>query len=96
VEIAVDGLRPDLTLFLHVPAQVSEQRRSTRNAGSARQSGDRFEEADRAFFERVESGFAAIAAADPGRVKRIDATGSVEAVADAIWRWMEPRLSMGK
>ena len=51
---------------------------------------DRFEEADRAFFERVERGYRAIAAAEPGRVKTVIATASVEQVADAIWQHVAP------
>jgi thymidylate kinase len=47
---------------------------------------DRMEEADRAFFERVQQGFEVIAAEEPGRVRVIDATRSIEAVADLIWQ----------
>ncbi len=53
---------------------------------------DRMEEADRAFFARVHEGFQAIAAAEPQRVKRIDATQSIEAVSTAIWGVIEPIL----
>ncbi len=51
---------------------------------------DRMEEADRSFFERVEKGYLAIAAADPARVKTIDAAQSREAVTEQIWRLVEP------
>jgi len=53
---------------------------------------DRMEEAGRDFFQRVETGYIAIAAAEPGRVLVIDSTQSVEAVAAAIWRHVEPLL----
>ena len=46
---------------------------------------DRFEEADAAFFERVAQGYRAIAAAEPQRIKLLNAGGTVEAVADEIW-----------
>ena len=42
---------------------------------------DRMEEADRRFFERVEQGYLAIAAAEPKRVRVLDASQSVEAVS---------------
>ncbi len=81
IDFAVGSTRPNLTLFLHVPLSVSEQRRETR-AGVR----DRFEEAGREFFEKVEAGFLALAKADPKRVKYIDATQSVETVQSEIWK----------
>lgn len=53
---------------------------------------DRMEEADRSFFERVEKGYAAIAAAEPKRVRVLDATHSCEEVSAAIWKLVEPLL----
>ncbi len=92
IDFAVGGTRPDLTLFLHVPVEVSEARRAARDAGSA-QLRDRFEEADRAFFQRVEQGFQAIAEAEPDRVKVIDATGSIDEVQQAIWNGVREQLA---
>lgn len=85
VGFAVGGLRPDVTLLLALPVSVSETRRAAR-ASSQTPQRDRMEEADRAFFERVEQGYAAIAKNEPGRVKVIDATQPIEAVAGAIWQ----------
>ncbi len=90
-DFAVGDTRPDLTLLLHVPLAVSEARRSARGPGGA--GRDRFEESDRAFFERVERGFAALAAAEPARVRPIDATRTVEEVRAAVWRCVEPLLN---
>ena len=92
IEFAVGPTRPDLTLFLHVPQAVSEERRASRNAatGAVR---DRFEEADRAFFERVEAGFLAIAAAEPHRVKLITATAAIPAVSEQIWALVAPLVA---
>jgi dTMP kinase len=53
---------------------------------------DRMEEADRSFFERVAQGFEAIAAAEPQRVRAIDATRTVEAISAEIWKQVEPLL----
>jgi dTMP kinase len=53
---------------------------------------DRMEEADRAFFERVHQGYAAIAAAEPKRVRLIDATQSIEAVSGRVWEAVQPLL----
>ncbi len=91
IDFAVAGTWPDLTLYLHVPVAVSEARRASRNAG-ADPVRDRFEEADRAFFERVESGFQVIARAEPGRVKVIEATGTIEDVQARIWASVSEHL----
>ncbi len=91
IDFAVGETRPHLTLLLHVPIDVSEGRRQTRQ--SAASPRDRFEESSREFFERVEKGFLAIAKAEPDRVRLIDATGPVEAVSEAIWELVEPLVS---
>ena len=82
IDFAVADTKPDLTLMLHVPLSVSEERRTARSA-------DRFEQAGRAFFERVEQGFHALAKADPGRIKWIDATQPIDVVAAEIWQQLE-------
>ncbi|MFM8469336.1 MAG: dTMP kinase [Limisphaerales bacterium] len=92
IGFAVGRTRPDLTLLLHVPPEVSESRRQARQAAVS-EPRDRFEEADRGFFRRVEVGFQKIADADPERVIVIDATQSIEAVHDNIWRRVAARLS---
>jgi dTMP kinase len=71
---ATDGLRPDLTLLLDLPAEV----------GLARKQDDeqtRFEAGfDLAYHRRVRDGFLAIAAGEPERFLPIDATATVEVV----------------
>jgi dTMP kinase len=90
LSFAVGETKPDLTLFLNVPLAVSEARRQARPMAEAR---DRMEEADRAFFARVEEGYRAIAAAEPKRVRVIDGTASQEVVAAEVWRLVEPLLA---
>ncbi len=87
IAFAVGRTRPHLTLLLMVPIAVSEARRRSRPAVR-----DRMEEAGRAFFERVEKGYEAIAAAHPGRIRRLDATAPAEAVAAGIWAAVEACL----
>jgi dTMP kinase len=88
IDFAVGVTRPDLTLLLEVPIEVSEARRRSRKAKPAggEPERDRMEEADRAFFERVQQGFRAIAAAEPERVRVVDATQSIETVNENIRR----------
>ncbi len=84
IEAAIGETRPDLTLLLLVPQNMSEQRRSLRQAGLP-VLRDRMEEADRDFFLRVARGYEAIAAAEPRRVRKIDATRQVLEVEAEIW-----------
>ena len=88
IDIAVGDTRPHLTLMLHIPLKVSEQRQRHRAAGSQ----DRFEKAGSAFFEKVEEGFRAIAKAEPKRVKWIEASESADAVSETIWLHVQPLL----
>ena len=80
IEFAVGETRPDLTLFLHVPAEVSAERLRSRQIHALPFVRDRIEEADRKFFERVAHGFGVIAAAEPQRVKFINGAQPVEVV----------------
>ena len=91
IDFAVGETRPHLTLLLDVPVEVSEQRRLGRQAGQP-VVRDRFEEADREFFERVARGYQAIAAAEQQRVKVVSATSPVEVVAAAVWLHVAPLL----
>ncbi|HEX9048601.1 MAG TPA: dTMP kinase [Verrucomicrobiae bacterium] len=91
VDIAVGDTRPDLTLLLRVTPEISELRRAMRQA-TMPFVRDRIEESDRAFFERVEKGFTAIAAAEPERFRTVDASGAIDAVAGEIWRLVRPVL----
>jgi dTMP kinase len=93
IDAAVGQTRPDLTLLLQVPHELSEQRRLARQPTlPLHLQRDRMEEADRSFFERVAKGYAAVAAAEPGRIRSLDASGTVEQVSAAIWKIVEPLL----
>ncbi len=91
IDFAVGDTRPDLTLLLRVPLEVSEARRAIRTSATG-EGLDRLEQEDRAFFERVERGYDMIAASSGARVRTIDATQSVEQVHAEIWRWVEAIL----
>jgi dTMP kinase len=92
IDFAVGDTRPNRTLLLMVPLDVSEARRQTRQTTSA-PARDRFEEADRGFFERVEKGYRAIAAAEPQRICVIDSTRNVDEVKSDIWQRVERLLA---
>ena len=69
------GRQPDITLWFDAPAATAATRRA------AVREPDRFEAQDEAFFDRVNAGYAARAAADAQRFVRIDAAVD----RDAVW-----------
>jgi dTMP kinase len=89
IDVAVGNTRPDLTLLFVVPAAVSAERLQARQS-TLPFMRDRIEEGDRAFFERVAKGYQAIAAAEPNRIRKLDASGNVEQTREAIWKLVEP------
>ena len=70
---------PDVTLVLQVDLDRGSDRVASRRHGL-----DHYEAMDAAFHARVAAGFAAIAAAEPGRCRLVDGNGSVEAVQASI------------
>jgi dTMP kinase len=91
--VAVGETRPDLTLLFMIPQAVSEARRLARQPTLPLQiKRDRIEEADQSFFERVAHGYQSIAAAEPQRVRQLDATGAVPELEAEIWKLVRPFL----
>jgi dTMP kinase len=91
IDVAVGETKPDLTLLLTVSPEVSAQRRATRQS-TLPFIRDRIEEANADFFARVAKGYEAIAAAEPDRIRVVDATGSLENVCMKIWHHIQPLL----
>src|SRR5882757_3762697 len=89
IEFAVGETKPDLTLFVHVPPEVSAERLRSRQE-TLPFVRDRIEEADRKFFERVAHGFKVVAATEPQRVKLINGAQPMETVCQTIWDIVQP------
>lgn len=85
---AMVGLPPDLTLMLHVSSAVAVDRLGRRGLAA-----DRYERLDAAFHARVNAGFRAIAAAEPGRCAAIDADGAAADVHAAVMTEISHRWS---
>jgi dTMP kinase len=91
LESLVQGdLRPDLTLLLDAPLEISGARASARNAAAG--ASDRFEREQREFFERVRAAYLERARNEPNRFVVVDAAASVEQVSQTIRRAIETRL----
>ena len=69
-----DGLQPTRTYWFDVEPEVAARRRARSR------TADRFEREDLAFFARVREGYRQRAASDPGRIVRVDGSGSVDEV----------------
>jgi dTMP kinase len=96
IDVAVEDVRPSLTVLLTVPSEISELRRAMRQS-TLPFMRDRIEESDQEFFRRVDQGFAAIAAAEPNRVRVVDASGSIDGVCEHVWDTVRPALpKMGR
>ena len=78
-DAATQGLKPDLTVLLDVPADEGLARIKARRR-------DRFEQEDIAFHQRVREGYLKLAANDPERWLVIDATQNKDVIEGIIWQ----------
>lgn len=81
---ATQGLQPDLTLLLEAPIAVVEERLASER--------DRFEAEPHDFHQRVHDGYRHLAAEDPERWVVIDASGSVDDVAQRVLQAVHEKL----
>jgi len=80
------GLRPDLTLLFDIPVEEGMAR-------AGRRGGlDRFEQEQRAFFERVRQAYLKRSAAEPRRYRIIDASPDLAEVQRQIDRALEGEM----
>lgn len=75
-EIAVNGLKPDLTIVFDIDIETSMQR-----VGKTK---DRMESAGMDFFNRVRNGYLAIAKEEPNRVKVINSADTIDKIHNQV------------
>jgi dTMP kinase len=90
VQLATDGLVPDLTLLFDVPVQESVNRTTRRS--SVKNNRDRLDIEAADFHSRVREAYLKIAATEPERVKVIDTSGPVEITHDRVKEIVVPFL----
>ncbi|WP_157217221.1 dTMP kinase [Flavisphingomonas formosensis] len=78
--IGSEGLLPDRTLMLTLPAKEAAARAAARD----REGADRFGARDAAYHSRVMASFLALAEAEPDRFRVIDALGEPPEVTDRL------------
>ncbi|GAB4216375.1 MAG: dTMP kinase [Synechococcales cyanobacterium] len=85
--MATQGLQPHLTLWFDLAPTLGLAR------ARQRCTMDGIETSDLAFHQRLYDGFQTLAKHEPQRWRRIDAQGSPETVAEAVWQAVAPLLS---
>jgi dTMP kinase len=86
-DFGTGGLRPDRTLLL----RADETTRASRQAGRG-QAPDRLEREDGAFFEATAGAYDALAAAEPDRIRVIDAAAGPPQVLDRALQALDDLL----
>jgi dTMP kinase len=91
------GLNPDMTVLMDSDASASVARARRRNKQATARDGEeadenRFEQENRAFFERVHASYLEIARREPQRVYMVDARRDPDTVHGEIVREVKKRL----
>lgn len=90
IRLATGGLMPDITLVFDLPVQTGTLR--TRRRAHQTQEEDRLDAEDSAFHELVRKAYLQLAAAEPERVRVIDAGGSIDETHARMMKIMLPFL----
>ncbi|MEE8436557.1 MAG: dTMP kinase [bacterium] len=93
LEKEVLSTAPDTTCWLDLEVELAQARIQKRNRsqGGNGPRESRLDDAGRDFHERVRSGYAAIHAAEPGRMLRVPATGDEAEIDATIWNLLSER-----
>jgi dTMP kinase len=92
IALATGGLMPDLTLIFDLTVDESQRRAQHRTRKGIEK--DRLDAEDAAFHTRVRDAYLKIAAAEPERVRVIDASGSVQETHAQVMRIVMPLLEV--
>lgn len=87
-EVAVNGLKPNLTIVFDIDIETSMQR-----VGNTK---DRMESAGIDFFNRVRNGYLAIAKEEPNRVKVINSADAIENIHKQVIELVDKQVNIHK
>lgn len=82
--LVLDGFEPDQTLYFDAPLEIRMQRLMGRSGKSDRLDNESLE-----FFKRVHQGYEERFHANPHRMYRIDASGTVEDIQQQLKKWAD-------
>ena len=87
-QFATEGIEPDVTLYIDVPAEVGIQRI---HANLDDREYNRLDQEKLAFHEKVRAGYLQLAKANPERIVVVDGTMSREEVAESCYQIIKNR-----
>ena len=87
-QFATEGIEPDVTLYIDVPAEVGIQRI---HANLDEREYNRLDQEKLAFHEKVRAGYLQLAKANPERIVVVDGTMGREEVAEACYHIIKNR-----
>lgn len=82
IELATDGLKPDLTLFFDLPVETALMRTNSRSDSGEQKN--RMDKENSAFYERVRQSYLKIADNEPKRFRVIDGIGSTSEIQTRV------------
>ena len=82
---AIDGVMPDITFWMDIDPEAGRKRIGNREDSEL----DRLEREKMDFHYRVYDGYSRLCEEDSERVKRIDATGTIEEIKDEIFGYLD-------
>jgi dTMP kinase len=85
---ATSAVDPDLTFIFDIPVEMALRRLAAMN-----KQADRLEAGGREFFERIRSGYKALAAESPDRSIILDGSRSIESLAAEIYSRVVEKLN---
>lgn len=84
----LQGLMPDLTLLFDLPVEIGLQRVKQRQ-----QATDRFEQEQKAFFEKIRESYLRSAIAEPDRLKVVDSSLPIASIQQQLIQLLAPLMS---
>jgi dTMP kinase len=87
-EMAVNGAKPDLVILLDAPPAVGLARLDKEG-----KEKDRLDMQQKDFYDRVHTGYLALAKNNPSRYVVVDATKSIQEVASTIWNEVTRKIN---
>lgn len=86
---AIDGLMPDITFWMDINPEAGRERIGMREDSEL----DRLEREQMDFHDRVYDGYKQLCEDNPDRIKRIDATRSIEEMKNEIYGYLDELCS---
>lgn len=84
-QVACRGHNPDLTIWVDIDLDAGLRRARTRNAETGATAESRMDDQEYEFYARVREGYLELERLHPGRVRRVDGSGTPDDVAERVW-----------